>query len=208
MVKRSINSGMIHILLLLVFLNRNLFCETSIYDLVEKELSEKPPKQLIVETIEEGEECEMLTKKGHKVKVHYTGRLYGDDEIFDNSYERKQPFEFVLGFGQVVEAWDEGLLDMCVGEKRRLIVPPSKGYGRRGVPDLIPGSATLVYEIELVSFDYTKIHKRKTAAERIEERRKAEKKAIQRQKLQGELQPDGSRLVNYKSTGEEEVIEL
>ncbi|MBI5152989.1 MAG: FKBP-type peptidyl-prolyl cis-trans isomerase [Parcubacteria group bacterium] len=81
--------------------------------------------------------------------VNYRGVL-ADGVQFDSSYERGQPFSFVLGAGEVIKGWDEGVLGMKVGGKRKLIIPPSLAYGDRGVPKVIPPKATLVFEIELL----------------------------------------------------------
>ena len=86
---------------------------------------------------------------GMKVVVHYTGRLT-DGTVFDSSRSRVQPFEFVLGAGQVIDGWDQGIEGMRVGGKRTLTIPSRLGYGRRGSPPSIPGGATLVFDVELV----------------------------------------------------------
>jgi FKBP-type peptidyl-prolyl cis-trans isomerase len=93
---------------------------------------------------------------GKKIKVHYTGWLYDEKAVdhkgkkFDSSVDRKDPFVFTVGIGQVIAGWDEGLLDMKVGEKRRLIIPAKLGYGARGAGAVIPGNATLVFDVELL----------------------------------------------------------
>ena len=84
------------------------------------------------------------------VLQHYTGTLYKDGSKFDSSLDRDSPFDFTLGAGQVIKGWDEGLLGMCVGEKRKLVIPSAKGYGDSGSPPKIPGGATLVFEVELL----------------------------------------------------------
>lgn len=94
--------------------------------------------------------CERPTKKGDSVSMHYIGTLQSDGSEFDQSYKRGQPLTFKVGQGQVIKGWDQGLLDMCPGDKRTLTIPPSLGYGDRGVGP-IPGGATLIFQTELVS---------------------------------------------------------
>eukprot|EP00189_Rhodosorus_marinus_P011314 CAMPEP_0184741276 /NCGR_PEP_ID=MMETSP0315-20130426/4308_1 /TAXON_ID=101924 /ORGANISM="Rhodosorus marinus, Strain UTEX LB 2760" /LENGTH=177 /DNA_ID=CAMNT_0027211463 /DNA_START=172 /DNA_END=705 /DNA_ORIENTATION=+ len=94
--------------------------------------------------------CETKTAKGDKVAVHYTGKLLDGTE-FDSSLKRDDPLKLTVGVGQVIQGWDEGLLGMCVGEKRTLTIPPNEAYGERGVPGAIPKNAVLVFDVEMMS---------------------------------------------------------
>ncbi|KAI2615977.1 hypothetical protein GGR54DRAFT_610673 [Hypoxylon sp. NC1633] len=97
-------------------------------------------------------ECDRKTRSGDSIKVHYRGTLAANGNKFDASYDRGTPFSFRLGGGQVIKGWDEGLLDMCIGEKRTLTVPPELGYGNRGMGP-IPAGSTLVFETELMGIN-------------------------------------------------------
>ncbi len=88
-------------------------------------------------------------EKGKKVSVHYKGQLVNGQE-FDNSYKRKQPIDFNLGIGQVIEGWDEGIQLLQVGDKARFVIPSHLGYGSRGAGGVIPPNATLIFDVELV----------------------------------------------------------
>ena len=87
--------------------------------------------------------------KGNQVSVHYTGWLENGTK-FDSSVDRKQPFEFALGAGQVIKGWDEGVEGMKIGGKRKLVIPAQLGYGARGAGGVIPPNATLIFEVELL----------------------------------------------------------
>ena len=89
---------------------------------------------------------------GKKVSVHYTGWLTNGKK-FDSSVDRGDPFVFTIGRGQVIGGWDEGVATMKVGGKRKLTIPPDLGYGARGAGGVIPGNATLVFEVELLGIE-------------------------------------------------------
>ncbi|KAJ5920879.1 FK506-binding protein 2 [Penicillium verhagenii] len=97
-------------------------------------------------------ECTRKTQNGDGVSMHYRGTLQADGSKFDASYDRNAPLSFKLGTGRVIKGWDQGLLDMCIGEKRTLTIPPEFGYGDRGVGP-IPAGSTLIFETELVAID-------------------------------------------------------
>ncbi|MBK9206066.1 MAG: FKBP-type peptidyl-prolyl cis-trans isomerase [Candidatus Obscuribacter sp.] len=91
-------------------------------------------------------------KSGHTVVVHYTGWLT-DGTKFDSSVDRGQPFKFQIGQGMVIKGWDEGVMTMKVGGKRKLTIPADLGYGARGAGGVIPPNATLVFEVQLLGLE-------------------------------------------------------
>jgi FKBP-type peptidyl-prolyl cis-trans isomerase FkpA len=111
-------------------------------------------EELIIENLQEGEG--RAAEKGLSVIVHYTGWIYdksqgdGRGKKFDSSLDRREPFTFVLGVGQVIKGWDEGVKDMKVGGKRVIIIPSDMAYGARGAGDVIPPNTDLIFEVELL----------------------------------------------------------
>lgn len=89
-------------------------------------------------------------QKGKTVSVHYTGWLT-TGEKFDSSVDRNEPFEFVLGAGQVIAGWDQGVATMRVGDKVKLTIPSDLAYGDHGYPGAIPPKATLIFDVELLA---------------------------------------------------------
>jgi len=96
--------------------------------------------------------CTRSTHAGDTISVHYRGTLLSDGSLFDESYKRGSPFSFTLGAHQVIKGWDQGLLDMCIGEARTLTIPPELAYGERHTGPIPPGS-TLVFETELMGIE-------------------------------------------------------
>ncbi len=103
---------------------------------------------LQVEDLVVGAGAEAAANK--EITVHYTGWLT-DGTKFDSSLDRKQPLTIVLGIGQVIKGWDQGIEGMKVGGKRKLTIPPELAYGNRAVGGVIPKNATLVFEVELLA---------------------------------------------------------
>merc|ERR1712055_451248 len=108
------------------------------------------PSGLKVDYLSKPDSCDRVARNGDMLTMHYTGTLESGAK-FDSSYDRSEPFKFQIGIGQVIRGWDEGVMGMCVGEKRKLVVPPELGYGDQGAGDVIPGGATLLFEVELLN---------------------------------------------------------
>ena len=104
------------------------------------------PDGLVTQVLREGDGD--AAKKGDKIQVHFVGTLL-DGGVFDSSRERRQPFSFWVGEGQVIKGWDEGLLGVKEGTLLKLTIPPDLGYGGEAKPR-IPPNSTLVFEIELL----------------------------------------------------------
>lgn len=103
---------------------------------------------LVYEDITEGDGIE-CTGRGQVATVHYTGWLE-DGSKFDSSHDRNDPFSFPCQSNYVIKGWDEGVIGMKIGGKRKLTIPPELAYGEAGAGGVIPGNATLIFEIELL----------------------------------------------------------
>ncbi|KAJ2743632.1 hypothetical protein GGI20_003604 [Coemansia sp. BCRC 34301] len=113
----------------------------------------EPPTKLQIGVKFRPKDCPVRSKIGDKIAVHYEGKLFSNGKVFDSSLKRGNPFEFSLGQGHVIQGWDQGLLNMCVGEKRLLKIPGDLAYGARGAPPDIPANAALVFSTELMAIN-------------------------------------------------------
>jgi len=109
------------------------------------------PTELVITDLIEGDGAE--AKAGDTVSTHYVGVAWSTGEEFDASWGRGTPLDFRVGVGQVIQGWDQGLLGMKVGGRRRLTIPPEKGYGSRGAGGVIKGGETLVFVVDLLGVD-------------------------------------------------------
>jgi len=107
-----------------------------------------PPADLVVEdiTVGTGEEA----RAGQTATVHYVGVAHSTGEEFDASYNRGAPFQFQLGAGRVIAGWDQGVVGMKIGGRRKLVIPPHLGYGARGAGSAIKPNETLIFVVDLV----------------------------------------------------------
>jgi peptidylprolyl isomerase len=107
-----------------------------------------PPGRLVIKDLVKGHG--KTARKGDTVTVQYDGVLYHNNQEFDASWDRGQPFSFPLGEGQVIPGWDRGVAGMKVGGRRELVIPPDLGYGAQGSPPTIPANSTLVFVVDLL----------------------------------------------------------
>ena len=130
-----------------VFVVLSALVGTILYFTVFKE---SPPKSLVIKdlVVGTGDEAQV----GDNVTVDYTGWLWHGKK-FDSSIDRGEPYPFILGAGNVIKGWDQGVVGMKVGGTRKLIIPPDLAYGAAGSPPKIPPNATLVFEVELLAVE-------------------------------------------------------
>ena len=133
---------MFNLIFLVVILLNNIFANETTHD-------PEFEKKFQVTHIKEGD-GKTFPKKGDHVYVHYNG-FFLDGKKFDSSYEKKAPFHFNLGVGQVVKCWDISVARLSLGEKIKVVCPYNLAYGERGVGSIIPPKTDLVYEMELVN---------------------------------------------------------
>tara|TARA_R110002095_G_scaffold87238_2_gene75998 strand:- start:4817 stop:5311 length:495 start_codon:yes stop_codon:yes gene_type:complete len=130
--------------------NSNMMKEKHMTNTAEKMTSVEIVPGLSYEQSQAGKGA--MPKAGDRVAVHYVGTLT-DGTKFDSSRDRGEPISFKLGVGQVIQGWDKGIAAMSVGERGVLTIAPELGYGDHGAGNLIPGGATLVFDVELVSIN-------------------------------------------------------
>ena len=106
------------------------------------------PDDLLIEEIVVGEGAE--AKVGQSAVVHYVGVGVASGEEFDASWNRGEPFDFLLGAGHVIKGWDQGVVGMRVGGRRRLVIPSRLGYGERGAGSVIAPNETLIFVVDLL----------------------------------------------------------
>ena len=104
-----------------------------------------------MQVIKQNEGTGPTVPKGSLVKVHYHG-TFPDGKVFDSSVQRGEPFQFKVGVGQVIRAWDEGICQLQKGQKAKFIAPPEFAYGKQGAPGAIPPNATLHFDVEVLDF--------------------------------------------------------
>ncbi len=103
--------------------------------------------------LKEGPASNETPKRGQTVVTHYVAwhnQNGKPGQLVDSSYERNEPFEFKIGYSNVIRGWDEGLMDMRVGDKRRLYIPSEMAFGQAGATELVPGDTDWIYEVEIV----------------------------------------------------------
>jgi peptidylprolyl isomerase len=106
-----------------------------------------PPGDLVVEDILTGDGAEATP--GRTISAHYVGVAWSTGEQFDASWDRGAPLRFQVGVGQVIQGWDQGLVGMKVGGRRKITIPPHLGYGDRGAGNVIKGGETLIFVVDL-----------------------------------------------------------
>lgn len=137
------------IILLIIALVFFLMTRPEEVSILAKQNSTKNMEELKIEVLQEG--TGEVSKNGDELTVDYVGTLE-DGTKFDSSIDRGTPFSFILGQGRVIQGWEQGMLNMKVGEKRRLTIPYSLGYGENGYGP-IPPKATLIFEVELLKIN-------------------------------------------------------
>jgi len=140
-------------------------------------------------------------ENGDKVTVHYGGFLQ-DGKKFDSSFDRQQPFTFTIGVGQVIPGWDQGLLGVCAGEERHLVVPAPLAYGDRGAGDVIPPGAILLFDVVIVDV----IKDGEGDKETIEEEKRRKEEEVKRKEELARRDEELERREKEEQARQEELI--
>jgi FK506-binding protein 1 len=133
-------------------MNHPLAGETLTFDVELVDITKAADIGLRVETIGEGDGTN-FPKVGDNLTMHYTGTLAADGSQFDSSRDRGEPFQFTIGVGHVIKGWDEGVIQMSLGQRANLHIPSDMGYGSTGAGSAIPPDADLVFDVELISIN-------------------------------------------------------
>eukprot|EP01123_Difflugia_compressa_P013913 TRINITY_DN675_c0_g1_i3.p1 TRINITY_DN675_c0_g1~~TRINITY_DN675_c0_g1_i3.p1 ORF type:complete len:195 (+),score=38.50 TRINITY_DN675_c0_g1_i3:79-663(+) len=142
MVTLSSSSSSFQHLLVLVLLILSVSCQ-----------KKKAEPTITIEEITKPDDCPQQAQDGDTVYIHYTGSLASSGKVFDTSKERGEPMAVQLGTGRTIPGFEQGLRGMCVGQSRKVTIPPELAYGDKGVSPLIPPRSTLVFELECMHID-------------------------------------------------------
>lgn len=107
----------------------------------------------VVKTTKQAGDGVTFPKSGDKLTMHYIGTLASNGKKFDASHDRGRPFSFTIGIGQVIRGWDDGVIQMSLGEKATLAITSDYGYGSSGAGGVIPPNADLVFDVELLAIN-------------------------------------------------------
>lgn len=110
--------------------------------------NDNPPTDLLIEDLSVGDGAE--AQAGNTVEAHYVGKSWSNGQQFDASWDRGSPLDFPLGAGRVIQGWDQGIVGMKVGGRRKITIPPHLGYGEYGAPGAIAPNETLVFVVDLM----------------------------------------------------------
>nr|XP_046916244.1 peptidyl-prolyl cis-trans isomerase FKBP2-like [Dermatophagoides farinae] len=146
--RKSITSAQIIIILFLSIVFITVHCNNNNND--------KKVTKLQIGIKKRVDDCQRRASKGDILHIHYRGTLHSTGAEFDSSYKRGTPLKFTLGAGQVIAGWDQGMLGICVGEKRKLVIPSDLAYGSTGSPPTIPPDSSLIFEVECIQIENRK----------------------------------------------------
>ncbi|CAO0790588.1 unnamed protein product [Mucor circinelloides] len=114
----------------------------------ESELEQ--PTKLLGGIIRSSTNCKQKVSGNSKVKLHYRARVWGSEEFYESTYLSEKPHSYKLGRDKLMKGLEQGILGMCNGEIRRLLIPADLAYGQMGLPNLVPGNTAVIYEVEML----------------------------------------------------------